>query len=107
MTRDASLARRPARRAALPHAAPLPIPTEFRAQPSRPCSSQPREAELLLIRRAEHPSDPWSGHMALPGGRNDPQDTSLYETVVRECAKRSASSSRATPCSASSTTSAR
>jgi 8-oxo-dGTP pyrophosphatase MutT (NUDIX family) len=40
--------------------------------------------ELLLIKRAEHPSDPWSGHMALPGGRRDEGDTSLLATAVRE-----------------------
>ena len=42
------------------------------------------EAEVLLIRRAEHPSDPWSGHMAFPGGRSDPADPDLLETAVRE-----------------------
>jgi 8-oxo-dGTP pyrophosphatase MutT (NUDIX family) len=40
--------------------------------------------EVLLIRRAEHPSDPWSGHMAFPGGRHDPTDSDLEATVVRE-----------------------
>lgn len=40
--------------------------------------------EVLLIRRAEHPRDPWSGHMAFPGGRHDPQDANLEATVVRE-----------------------
>ena len=28
-----------------------------------------RGPEVLFIRRAEHPRDPWSGHMAFPGGR--------------------------------------
>jgi 8-oxo-dGTP pyrophosphatase MutT (NUDIX family) len=42
------------------------------------------EAEVLLVRRAEHPSDPWSGHMALPGGRKDATDASLLETALRE-----------------------
>lgn len=42
------------------------------------------EAELLFIRRAEHPSDPWSGHMAWPGGRHDPADSDLLSTAVRE-----------------------
>jgi 8-oxo-dGTP pyrophosphatase MutT (NUDIX family) len=40
--------------------------------------------ELLLIRRAEAEGDPWSGHMALPGGRRDPTDPTLLHTAVRE-----------------------
>lgn len=41
-------------------------------------------AELLFIRRAEHPRDPWSGQMGLPGGRVDPGDGSPLAAVVRE-----------------------
>lgn len=41
-------------------------------------------AELLLIRRAESPLDPWSGHMALPGGRGDPEDRDSMATAIRE-----------------------
>jgi len=40
--------------------------------------------EMLFIRRAEHPQDPWSGHMAFPGGRAEPGDVSLAATAVRE-----------------------
>lgn len=40
--------------------------------------------ELLLIERAELEGDPWSGHMALPGGRRDPEDTDLLATALRE-----------------------
>jgi 8-oxo-dGTP pyrophosphatase MutT (NUDIX family) len=43
-----------------------------------------RGAEVLLIRRAEHGDDPWSGHMAFPGGRHEPTDPSLLDTAVRE-----------------------
>lgn len=42
------------------------------------------EAELLFIKRAEHEGDPWSGHMALPGGRHEPDDEDLLHTAVRE-----------------------
>jgi len=42
------------------------------------------QIEILMIRRAEHPHDPWSGHMGFPGGRADAQDTSLERTAIRE-----------------------
>jgi 8-oxo-dGTP pyrophosphatase MutT (NUDIX family) len=41
-------------------------------------------AEVLLIRRAEQPGDPWSGHMAFPGGRRQDADRDLLHTAVRE-----------------------
>jgi 8-oxo-dGTP pyrophosphatase MutT (NUDIX family) len=40
--------------------------------------------ELLLVRRAEYPGDPWSGHIALPGGGVEPVDGSLEDTARRE-----------------------
>lgn len=40
--------------------------------------------ELLLIQRAEKEGDPWSGHMALPGGRREPRDVDLLATALRE-----------------------
>lgn len=44
-----------------------------------------REAlEVLLIKRARRAGDPWSGHMALPGGRRDVADDSLLHTAMRE-----------------------
>jgi 8-oxo-dGTP pyrophosphatase MutT (NUDIX family) len=42
------------------------------------------DVELLLIQRATRDDDPWSGHMALPGGRRDPDDHDVLATAVRE-----------------------
>jgi 8-oxo-dGTP pyrophosphatase MutT (NUDIX family) len=39
---------------------------------------------LLLIRRAERMGDPWSGHLALPGGRYHADDADLLATAIRE-----------------------
>ncbi len=42
------------------------------------------DAEVLLVRRALKAGDPWSGHMALPGGRRAPDDVDLLATALRE-----------------------
>jgi 8-oxo-dGTP pyrophosphatase MutT (NUDIX family) len=39
---------------------------------------------LLLIRRAVRAGDPWSGHIALPGGHRDTADGDLLATAMRE-----------------------
>ena len=43
-----------------------------------------REPEMLFIERARHPADPWSGHMAFPGGRVDPGDADARAAAERE-----------------------
>ncbi len=43
-----------------------------------------RGLEIFVIKRAEKGDDPWSGHMALPGGREEPEDKNPYETARRE-----------------------
>ncbi len=43
-----------------------------------------RGAEVLIIQRSEHPNDPWSGHMALPGGRQDDTDATVRAAAERE-----------------------
>jgi len=40
--------------------------------------------EVLLIERSKREGDPWSGHMAFPGGRSEPGDPSLQKTAERE-----------------------
>ena len=40
--------------------------------------------EVLVARRATVEGDPWSGHIALPGGGREPADRSLEETARRE-----------------------
>lgn len=40
--------------------------------------------EVLLIERARRQGDPWSGHMAFPGGRVSPHDTSPQAAAERE-----------------------
>jgi 8-oxo-dGTP pyrophosphatase MutT (NUDIX family) len=40
--------------------------------------------DLLFIRRAEHRGDPWSGHMAWPGGHVDEDDASPLAAAIRE-----------------------
>lgn len=44
----------------------------------------PSPDAILLIQRARRPGDPWSGHMALPGGRRESQDEDLLATASRE-----------------------
>ncbi len=42
------------------------------------------DPELLMIKRAEAERDPWSGHVACPGGRMEPGDHDLEQTAIRE-----------------------
>lgn len=42
------------------------------------------DLEILLIKRAVFENDPWSGHMALPGGREEADDKTLAHTARRE-----------------------
>jgi 8-oxo-dGTP pyrophosphatase MutT (NUDIX family) len=42
------------------------------------------ETDILFIKRAEKPGDPWSGHMAFPGGHIEKIDADLKEAAIRE-----------------------
>jgi 8-oxo-dGTP pyrophosphatase MutT (NUDIX family) len=42
------------------------------------------ELQALLVRRIGRPKDPWSGQIALPGGKREIIDKDLMQTVMRE-----------------------
>ncbi len=42
------------------------------------------DLDLLFIRRRHHPTDPWSGHTAFPGGRIDGVDADPRAAAERE-----------------------
>ncbi|ODQ65894.1 hypothetical protein NADFUDRAFT_82827 [Nadsonia fulvescens var. elongata DSM 6958] len=42
------------------------------------------DAELLFIKRASRHTDRWSGQIAFPGGRRDPEDDSDLAACIRE-----------------------
>ncbi len=64
----------------------LPVESDRIAQAAVTIILRAEQAEThaLIIKRAEHPRDPWSGHLALPGGRADAVDADLLATAVRE-----------------------
>jgi len=47
-------------------------------------SEQTGEPELFFIQRAHYETDPWSGQVAFPGGREEPDDKSPVQTAIRE-----------------------
>jgi len=66
-------------------------PTEISNPGRRPASvamvaadSGEHDAEILLIQRARRESDPWSGHLAFPGGRVDATDPTRRFAAERE-----------------------
>lgn len=43
------------------------------------------QVRILMIERAKSEKDPWSGHMAFPGGRMDDTDDHSFAAAIREC----------------------
>ena len=43
-----------------------------------------QDLEIFIVKRVKSETDPWSGQMALPGGKSDPKDLDLKQTVIRE-----------------------
>lgn len=59
-------------------------PTGLRAATAIVLADTDSGVHLLLIERTRRPRDPWSGDMALPGGRAEPDDRDLAATARRE-----------------------
>ncbi len=45
---------------------------------------EPKGASMLFIKRPDSDSDPFSGHVAFPGGKMKGEDSDKLETAVRE-----------------------
>jgi len=43
-----------------------------------------QSTEFLMMQRAHHKDDPWSGQMSFPGGKLDPQDHNHKSAAIRE-----------------------
>lgn len=78
------MSRLPALLADLGSVPPVAVDDPARRQAAVALLFVPDPDRLLLIRRAERDGDPWSGHIALPGGRRDAADRDLLETATRE-----------------------
>lgn len=73
---------------------PLHLPSRKRASvalilrqsTSSPCpiATNLTSLDLLFIQRAPRATDPWSAHIAFPGGRREPSDTSDLHAAIRE-----------------------
>ena len=74
----------PSVRAALAARVALEREAERRAAVATILREKDTSMEVLLIRRATKLDDPWSGHMAFPGGRQAADDDTLYVTAIRE-----------------------
>lgn len=70
----------------------LPCPNRLEIEPERIAQAavvivlreEPSDDKILIIKRAERRGDPWSGHLALPGGKANAEDGDLLLTAARE-----------------------
>jgi 8-oxo-dGTP pyrophosphatase MutT (NUDIX family) len=73
---ERALSRRPGQR--------LELAGTRRAAVAMVLRPSPAGSDVLFIERARHEGDPWSGHMAFPGGRVDPGDADARAAAERE-----------------------
>ena len=71
-------------RAALAGASSAVLERSRRAAVAVVLSQRDAQLAVLLVRRSEREGDPWSGHMALPGGHAHAADVDLLHTARRE-----------------------
>lgn len=83
--RQALRSRAPRRGAPLDGLPPGTDPAQLaRASVALVVRPEEHDLELLVIKRATRSGDPWSGHMAFPGGRRSAMDRTAQETAERE-----------------------
>ncbi|KAJ5959102.1 uncharacterized protein N7479_006252 [Penicillium vulpinum] len=77
---------------------PNSTPAENISQPAQPTQQrldeffsyswvQHGEPEVLFIKRASRVGDRWTGHVALPGGKRDPEDADDKAAAIREASE--------------------
>ena len=59
-------------------------PAHSRAAVAVLLRDQDGRIDVLFIKRADFEGDPWSGHMAFPGGRMEAHDPEASDAAVRE-----------------------
>lgn len=72
------------RKAVTPHRAQAPADPTIAAAVAIVLAGRGDALSTCIIERAERVGDPWSGHMAMPGGRFAPRDGTLRTTAERE-----------------------
>ena len=70
------------------HIASTALVIRVKPQPRLPdtldaCLEAKRDLEMLFVKRSVYPGDPWSGQVAFPGGKAEP-DEAFTETAIRE-----------------------
>jgi 8-oxo-dGTP pyrophosphatase MutT (NUDIX family) len=61
-----------------------PLTGELRRASVAVALKDPESPSVLLIKRADQASDPWSGQVAFPGGKAREGDQTLRDTAIRE-----------------------
>ena len=62
----------------------VPVKVSDRASVALILSGHEKDLKLCLIQRAIRSTDPWSGQMALPGGRASLEDLDSFSVAIRE-----------------------